>query len=204
MDGRSAQSIRVIQSFDRLLFRVKGGIRLMGISARLRAFSALALLTFGLLASTPHAYADEFTLDRHYPTLHSFVPGAQPQTAAEVVPATAQPICDVFANGYDPVGATPCAGCFDSVLNFTETDVDCGGGVCNACAVGQRCSANIDCISNACDSLSNSCETEQCSDHRKDGVESDVDCGGNNSCSRSATGQRCHVDGDCHARHICN
>jgi hypothetical protein len=225
----------------------------MGISARLRDFSVQALLALCLLVSTLHARAGELALERHYSTLRSLSP--QIQTAAKVASAPVEPICDVFANGYDTVGATPCAGCFDTVPNFTETDVDCGGGncvacadgkhcavgndcsstvcnastavcapascannmqdgtetavdcgggVCNACAVGLGCNANTDCVSNACDAISKTCAASQCSDNHKDGVETDVDCGGNNACSRCAVGKMCFVGGDCGAGHICN
>src|ERR1700733_4484525 len=111
----------------------------MGVSARLRNFTALVLVAFGLLVSTPRARADEFVLNPHYPTLRSLLPRAHAPIAAQVAAAPVEPICDIFANGYDAIGATPCAGCFDTVLNFTETDVDCGGGNCKACADGKHC-----------------------------------------------------------------
>jgi hypothetical protein len=40
--------------------------------------------------------------------------------------------------------------CTDGVRNGTETDVDCGGSVCAACAPGQTCSAPGDCQSASC------------------------------------------------------
>jgi hypothetical protein len=31
-----------------------------------------------------------------------------------------------------------------------ETDTDCGGGMCAACAIGQKCFANSDCVTSNC------------------------------------------------------
>ncbi len=41
--------------------------------------------------------------------------------------------------------------CFDGITNGLETDVDCGGQVCPACADGKRCFINGDCQSDFCD-----------------------------------------------------
>ncbi len=41
--------------------------------------------------------------------------------------------------------------CFDGITNGRETDVDCGGQVCPACADGKRCFVNGDCQSSFCD-----------------------------------------------------
>ena len=38
----------------------------------------------------------------------------------------------------------------DNVLNGDETDIDCGGAICNACDEGQACAANNDCASDVC------------------------------------------------------
>jgi hypothetical protein len=40
--------------------------------------------------------------------------------------------------------------CFDGVQNGTETDIDCGGGTCPACASGKKCLVNADCVSGTC------------------------------------------------------
>jgi hypothetical protein len=75
--------------------------------------------------------------------------------------------------------------------------VDCGGGSCSACAVGKACQLNSDCTSNACDGNFFTCATSQCFDHKKDGVETDVDCGGSSACARCVVGQACLVSSDC-------
>src|SRR5947209_4694757 len=111
----------------------------MSVSARMRDFIALALVAFALLVSTPRARADEFVLERNHPTLRSLIPPVHRQAPASIAAAPVAPICDIFANGYDVPGATACAGCFDTVLNFTETDLNCGGGNCKTCADGLHC-----------------------------------------------------------------
>jgi hypothetical protein len=40
--------------------------------------------------------------------------------------------------------------CTDRIKNGGETDVDCGGGVCNPCANGNHCNTNFDCGSGNC------------------------------------------------------
>jgi hypothetical protein len=48
------------------------------------------------------------------------------------------------------VDCTPVSTCADLVQNFSETDVDCGGGFCPSCANGLHCVQNSDCASGAC------------------------------------------------------
>lgn len=43
------------------------------------------------------------------------------------------------------------ASCANGVMDNTETDVDCGGGVCNPCQNGQDCLLARDCYSRFCD-----------------------------------------------------
>jgi hypothetical protein len=89
--------------------------------------------------------------------------------------------------------ADPCA---DHRRDGAESDVDCGGGTCPACALGQVCRSDTDCTTNACDGISLACVTDQCSDHRRDGAETDADCGGG-TCMRCLVGQSCALDSDC-------
>ena len=46
------------------------------------------------------------------------------------------------------LSATPT--CNDGALNRDETDIDCGGTHCNACANGKKCAVNGDCVSSKC------------------------------------------------------
>src|SRR5207253_2216076 len=50
-------------------------------------------------------------------------------------------------------GCTTCMpppSCNDGQRNGSETDVDCGGGACPACAAGRSCGASTDCASAYC------------------------------------------------------
>ncbi|KAJ8602577.1 hypothetical protein CTAYLR_008775 [Chrysophaeum taylorii] len=47
------------------------------------------------------------------------------------------------------------AGCINGIQDGAETDVDCGGPVCEACAAGKACAADSDCSSLSC--FSGSC-----------------------------------------------
>src|SRR5690606_20158144 len=85
-------------------------------------------------------------------------------------------ICD------DPTGRCNAAGCGDGVLNGLETDVDCGGGECVGCAVGDTCATGSDCREGVC--TSGTCDTPTCTDGVANGDETDVDCGGAGSCPR--------------------
>jgi hypothetical protein len=99
------------------------------------------------------------------------------------------------------IGATPT--CTDGNKNGNETDVDCGGGTCPTCAVSKHCAVDSDCTSNACDGVSLTCVSDQCSDHRQDGSESDVDCGGL-LCNACAVGMKCGNSIDCQPGHFCS
>ena len=90
-------------------------------------------------------------------------------------------------------GAEPT--CTDGAKNGVETDKDCGGGECPACAIGKGCVVGTDCDSSAC-SANHICVAPQCNDQTKNGDESDVDCGGL-SCPGCANGKVCEGNGDC-------
>ena len=49
-----------------------------------------------------------------------------------------------------PPPPPPAASCTDGAKNGAETDVDCGGGTCGACAIGKKCSLARDCTTNDC------------------------------------------------------
>jgi len=48
-------------------------------------------------------------------------------------------------------GETIQPSCSDSIKNQDETDIDCGGSICNKCANGKACISDSDCSSNNCD-----------------------------------------------------
>jgi hypothetical protein len=93
--------------------------------------------------------------------------------------------------------------CLDHRQDGDETDADCGGGTCRGCALGQACLLDEDCANQACDTLTLRCISNQCADHRLDGQETDVDCGGG-ACGPCFVGQGCHSNFDCQAGHLCN
>jgi hypothetical protein len=93
--------------------------------------------------------------------------------------------------------------CFDGVIEPNETDVDCGGGLCAQCALGQSCGIDYDCASGACDFLSRTCITDTCADHRFENGETDIDCGG--KCGATCKlGKNCQSTSDCAPGLTCN
>jgi hypothetical protein len=73
---------------------------------------------------------------------------------------------------------------------------------CPLGGLGDPCQQDTDCAFNACDAVSDECVSDQCGDHRQDGQESDVDCGGQ-ICNGCWPGQRCQSNFDCVAGHPC-
>ena len=78
-----------------------------------------------------------------------------------------------------------CTSCFNSARDGGETDVDCGGSICEKrCIVGEECAADGDCGTGKCDlTLATPvCRTltahDTCTNGGQDGTETDVDCGG--------------------------
>src|SRR5438874_2530484 len=73
------------------------------------------------------------------------------------------------------------ASCSDSRQDFAETDIDCGGLACPRCADGKACMVARDCAGGACVMLvCRTAGTANCANAKKDGSETDVDCGGGN------------------------
>jgi hypothetical protein len=92
-----------------------------------------------------------------------------------------------------PCGADPT--CVDGFRNQDETDVDCGGR-CGGCALGRACIARIDCISASCVDLVCTEPPASCTNNKRDGAETDEDCGGP-ECRACAVGQLCVGHTDC-------
>jgi hypothetical protein len=67
---------------------------------------------------------------------------------------------------------------------------------CPVGAIGDPCEQDTDCAFNACDAVTHACIASQCADHRQDGDETDVDCGGS-LCNSCRTGQGCQANFDC-------
>jgi hypothetical protein len=98
--------------------------------------------------------------------------------------------------------------CSDKLSNAKETDIDCGG-ACPPCADTMKCLVHTDCQSGNC-SNSGTCIPENemgcespddlnptCRDCAKNGLETDIDCGGDETCQLCRVGKTCAVDEDC-------
>ena len=89
----------------------------------------------------------------------------------------------------------------DGIKNGTETDIDCGG-VGNArCADALVCKIDADCKSDVCKDLADGrglrCQVPSPTDGKKNGAETDVDCGGGGGNPGCASGKTCVASGDC-------
>lgn len=104
--------------------------------------------------------------------------------------------CDADGTCQDPHS------CRDGVKNGRETDVDCGGPGCPGCADRRACFINADCQNNFCDRSADPNQAgvcglkPTCANGKKDGDETDVDCGGS-SCPRCEFGEKCNSAADC-------
>ncbi len=85
--------------------------------------------------------------------------------------------------------------CTDNIKNGFETDIDCGGFACGACAINQTCTKNSDCKTNSC-TIAGVCEQTSCTDKIKNGLETDIDCGGTD-CNKCPDGNACEAGTDC-------
>jgi hypothetical protein len=105
----------------------------------------------------------------------------------------------------DPLRDMRCldATCLDGVKNNGETDLDCGGGNCDGCALGKKCKNTWDCASKACDGVTLTCISDHCLDSRFDGDETDTDCGGPTCAARCGLGVRCVASSDCAPTLVC-
>ena len=89
----------------------------------------------------------------------------------------------------------PAPNCTDGVMNGDETDVDCGGGTCPTCDLGDSCIQGSDCSSGFCDE--EECATPStCDDGIANGLETGVDCGGG-QCPLCDIGLPCKDFADC-------
>ncbi|MEM1413357.1 MAG: hypothetical protein AAGH15_00580 [Myxococcota bacterium] len=85
--------------------------------------------------------------------------------------------------------------CFDGVRSGDETDVDCGGEVCEArCADALDCDISSDCESRVC--VVGTCQVPTCRDGIVNGSESGRDCGGPD-CPGCGLGEGCADMADC-------
>jgi hypothetical protein len=102
----------------------------------------------------------------------------------------------------------------DGAQDGSETDIDCGD-ACAACGVGKMCVQDSDCTTETCRGGLCKCtgnadcptgthcslgicmtSNPTCSDGAKNGVETDIDCGGG-TCGACGVGKTCLADTDC-------
>jgi hypothetical protein len=96
--------------------------------------------------------------------------------------------------------------CVDTVLNGTETDVDCGGTCPSKCANTKSCTKDTDCVNGWCNAQAK-CATPACGDGFKNGTETGPDCGGScaascptkfdSTCMQCSDGSTCATNLDC-------
>jgi hypothetical protein len=111
---------------------------------------------------------------------------------------------DCASDACEPVRLTcSAATCLDDQQDNGETDVDCGGSACSPCLPRKKCAAGSDCVSNRCDAAQHICGGDTCNDHRLDGLESDIDCGGV-FCNPCKPGQICSSSFDCRSGTHCD
>jgi hypothetical protein len=98
--------------------------------------------------------------------------------------------CAVWDKGLACTSSVPC--CVPCMYEYN----------CPVGSLGDPCEQDTDCAFDACDALTHECVSDACADHRLDGQESDVDCGGP-ICGACTVGQRCQSNFDCQSGHLC-
>eukprot|EP00854_Cymbomonas_tetramitiformis_P002776 gene2777-3559_t len=107
---------------------------------------------------------------------------------------------DCKSDAFDPtLKCRPMPTCTDDERNQNETDVDCGGDACDACAQGMNCTVGAGCLTGVC--TSGVC-TAGCDDGVLNQDESDADCGGT-VCGKCDDTLTCRADSDCKAGSRC-
>lgn len=105
--------------------------------------------------------------------------------------------CAIPYKGSSLAGKCVADPCQDGQRSNTELGVDCGGGGCPLCALGELCADNAGCASGASNGVM--CVAGQCADLLQNGAETDVDCGGT-SCAPCTLGKQCLAHSDCSAK----
>jgi hypothetical protein len=118
-----------------------------------------------------------------------FTVGCAPQGEGIATCVVAETGCTVWGEGAACRSDVPCC-------------VACEQGACAVGSLGEPCERDTDCASDACDALLRECVSNQCADHRQDGSETGVDCGGL-VCNACQGGQGCQTSFDCQAGQYC-
>ncbi len=75
----------------------------------------------------------------------------KPDAATPAAPDAATTDARAPADATAPDGPAPTDPCSNGTRDGAETDLDCGGGVCLGCELGQACAAASDCVSGRCE-----------------------------------------------------
>jgi alpha-tubulin suppressor-like RCC1 family protein len=184
-------------TFQELLNTISTEFTTMGqLSSKTKSVIHAAECSLDADAAMAHLAArfDAIGVDSAVPNLHRVLDcdGDNIPDIDDNCPHTFNP--DQADSNGDGVGDA-CEPCSDGIKNGHETDVDCGGGTCPACAAGRACRVASDCATKLC--LNGVCKAPPtCSDGLKDGHETDVDCGGS-ACPPCAKGKGCVHPSDC-------
>jgi len=119
-----------------------------------------------------------------------FTIGCQPQVEGVWTCVVASTGCTVWGQAAGCSPDVPCC-------------LACDPGACPLGDTGEPCQQDTDCASDACDAIAHQCVSSQCADHRQDGTESDIDCGGL-LCDACGGGKRCLNNLDCRAAEYCS
>jgi hypothetical protein len=114
---------------------------------------------------------------------------------------------DCASNYCTPTQLCAMPSCTDAWTNGLETALNCGGGTCPDCANGLACLADTDCTSGFCNPSTRLCAAPTCSDTWKNGLETDVDCGGTTCVAAGKTcaaGFDCALTADCAGGLVCD
>lgn len=100
---------------------------------------------------------------------------------------------DPTVTNYCSATLNQCGSCTDGLLGPDEGGIDCGG-PCPCCGLGSSCTLASQCCLGQCNG--GKCQAVGCSNLIKDGLETDIDCGGG-GCPKCGSGQACLVGSDC-------
>lgn len=132
------------------------------MSRHCRAGSFLSSHSYALVAALRHAsqacLADGTgcsTGQRCDTTTNPSNPVCKPICNSSNGPCNANCLC---TSSFTCLSDGNCAGpCSNSIKDGVETDIDCGGGSCPKCGIGQTCKVNTDCQSNVCHPTAEKC-----------------------------------------------
>ena len=83
-----------------------------------------------------------------------------------------------------------------SPVDAAPVAVSCGLAGAPKCGLGQACSSSVMCLSANC--TANRCAAASCTDGKRDGDETGLDCGG--SCAEKCDGEACTISAGCKSR----